>query len=199
MHTEPIKIDVIPEWRDYLGIPFSNHGRDLDGVDCWGLVTIIYRRELQIILPDYHERYRDAEHIRGIARAFQDHTGDEFAEVSLLNAEPTDCVVVEIRGLPIHVGVYVGDIDGRRSMLHTMEGPRPFDDRADIQPLETWLSSNFLEASKARRFRMAFRAPRFWPASWRLWEQRAEQVTALGMAASRSGWMGLGHSVQVIV
>ena len=41
--------------------------------------------------------------------------------MSLLDAEPTDCVVVEIRGLPIHVGVYVGDIDGRRSMLHTME------------------------------------------------------------------------------
>ena len=32
----------------------------------------------------------------------------------------------------------------------------------------------------------------------RFWEQPAEQVTALGMAASRSGWMVLGHSVQVI-
>ena len=121
MPPEPIKIDVIPEWRDYVGIPFANHGRELEGVDCWGLVTIVYRRELQIVLPDYHERYRDGEHVRGIAKAFQDHTGDDFAEVSLLDAEPTDCVVVEIRGLPIHVGVYVGDIDGRRSMLHTME------------------------------------------------------------------------------
>ena len=55
-----------------------------------------------------------------------------------------------------------------------------------------------LKASNLRRFRMAFRAPRFWPASWRLWEQVAEQVTALGMAASRSGWMVLGHSEQVI-
>ena len=78
-----------PEWRDYIGIPFANHGRDLVGVDCWGLVTIVYRRELQIVLPDYHERYRDAEHIRGIAKAFQYHTGDDFSQVSLLDAEPT--------------------------------------------------------------------------------------------------------------
>ena len=136
-------------WRDYIGIPFTNHGRDLDGVDCWGLVTIVYRRELQIVLPDYHERYRDAEHIRGIARAFQDHTGDDFSQVSLLDAEPTDCVVVEIRGLPIHVGVYVGDIDGRRSMLHTMEARGHSMIEPIFSPLKLWLSSNWLlEASQ---------------------------------------------------
>ena len=65
-------------------------------------MTIVYRRELQIVLPLTHERYRDGEHVRGISKAFQEHTVGDFVEVSLLNAEPTDCVVVKIRGLISH-------------------------------------------------------------------------------------------------
>lgn len=37
----------------YIGIPQRDHGRGRDGCDCWGLVTVIFREELGITLPEY--------------------------------------------------------------------------------------------------------------------------------------------------
>ncbi|WP_226779501.1 C40 family peptidase [Oceaniglobus trochenteri] len=41
----------------YIGLPFRNRGRDLDGCDCWGLARLVYGRELGIELPGYGESY----------------------------------------------------------------------------------------------------------------------------------------------
>ena len=46
----------------YIGAPWSARGRDRDGLDCWGLVRLVYRDRLFRDLPDYqgyvsgHER-----------------------------------------------------------------------------------------------------------------------------------------------
>lgn len=37
----------------YVGIPFTELGRSLEGCDCWGLACVIYREELGITLPEY--------------------------------------------------------------------------------------------------------------------------------------------------
>lgn len=42
------------KWSDrYIGLPHAEFGRTLEGCDCWGLVGIVYREELDISLPDY--------------------------------------------------------------------------------------------------------------------------------------------------
>jgi cell wall-associated NlpC family hydrolase len=64
-----------PIVKKYLGIPYRNHGRDLAGLDCWGLVTLVYkdygvelfdlaeydqewaRREKNLILENYYENW----------------------------------------------------------------------------------------------------------------------------------------------
>jgi probable lipoprotein NlpC len=37
----------------YIGIPQADLGRTREGVDCWGLLDVVYREELHISLPDY--------------------------------------------------------------------------------------------------------------------------------------------------
>jgi len=39
----------------YLGIPYKNNGRSFDGVDCFGLVSLVFAIEKKITLPDYSE------------------------------------------------------------------------------------------------------------------------------------------------
>lgn len=43
----------------YIGLKYKNLGRDFDGVDCWGLVCLIFKEERGIILPEFtHLEYQ---------------------------------------------------------------------------------------------------------------------------------------------
>ncbi len=43
--------------NQYLGIPYKHMGRDKSGLDCWGLVKLIYKDILNITLWDIGEEY----------------------------------------------------------------------------------------------------------------------------------------------
>jgi cell wall-associated NlpC family hydrolase len=103
---------------EYVGIPFKNDGRDKDGLDCWGLVRVVYKDKLNIDLPSYE----------GV---FVDTSKDTFNKIGELmatnqnswekveNPKPLDVLLIRVNGgVPSHVAVYVGD----DWMLHTMEG-----------------------------------------------------------------------------
>ena len=53
--------------RDLLGIPFTNRGRTLDGLDCYGLVMEVYKK-FGITLPEYNADFDDTENITKIIR-----------------------------------------------------------------------------------------------------------------------------------
>lgn len=94
--------------RDLLGIPFTNRGRTLDGLDCYGLVMEVYKK-FDITLPEYNADFDDTENITKIIRK-------QMREDKLwkrLDKPKTPCVVAIRYGVPRpmvnHCGVYIGD------------------------------------------------------------------------------------------
>ena len=100
--------------KDYIGIPFRFQGRDRRGLDCYGLVVLVYREQLGIELPDYITRY-GPEPTR--------YTLEDTYRTALLDPRWTlqnrprigDVVLLRVFGLPIHCGVFVG----QHTMLNT--------------------------------------------------------------------------------
>lgn len=106
-------------WTDqYIKIPFKVDGRDRDGIDCGGLVILVYREMLGIELPDYHGAM-ECLSIEGMKRASRTITA-ELNKWKLVD-RPEEFDVIAFRRGKInqaHVGVYCG----RRDMLHICAG-----------------------------------------------------------------------------
>ena len=93
-------------WTDkYLNIPYKPKGRSMQGLDCWGLVQAIYSKELFVVLPGFLEDYDDISRSQ-VSTAISKNMRDWF-EVEKGQEQAFDVVVLNIRGLPTHVGVLV--------------------------------------------------------------------------------------------
>lgn len=60
----------VPIWAGrYIGRPFTEHGRDRGGIDCWGLARLVLLEQFDISLPSLAHEYRrttDAARIAGL-------------------------------------------------------------------------------------------------------------------------------------
>ena len=102
-------------WSDkYIGIPFLANGRSTDGLDCWGLVRLILGNEFSIELPSFSDNYNIDDNYRITELVAQYKEGWERKET----AEPGDCVLFNILGEPMHIGVM---LDSTR-FIHVREG-----------------------------------------------------------------------------
>ena len=107
---------MIPAWAaKYIGVPFKDHGRDLNGFDCWGLVSFILREERGLLLPDFGGQYRDTRDRDGIEIVIRAEA-EQWTRVATPMVE--DVVVFNIGGRPLHCGLVVEP----GQMLHAQSG-----------------------------------------------------------------------------
>ncbi len=52
---------------NFIGLSYLDKGRDRNGLDCWGLVRLVYSELLNIELPCYSQSYSTASDARAIA------------------------------------------------------------------------------------------------------------------------------------
>lgn len=98
----------------YVGIPFKSQGRDFSGVDCWGLVWLIYKHELGIDLPEYGDI--SATDLAEVAKNITEGYAIE-PWVDINRPSEFDVVVMHFYGTR-RVG-HVGIVTGSNMLLHT--------------------------------------------------------------------------------
>lgn len=101
------------DYNKYIGLSYKDNGRDIDGLDCWGLVRLFYKQELNIDLPSYDGLYTGGTD-SAIAEAI-DLYKSGWDLVS--DGAPGDVCLFNIYGEPAHVGIYIGD----NRFLHVRE------------------------------------------------------------------------------
>ncbi len=108
--------DTPPSWAQrYVGVPYEEH-------DCWGLVRLIYARELGVLLPSVPNPpaplspVDEIERRRALLVQHRDHSG-LWKRVPLADIEVADVWVGRAAGSP-HVGVMVAT----GWMLHSLAG-----------------------------------------------------------------------------
>lgn len=99
---------------DYIGIPYKERGRGRDGLDCWGLVCLMYA-DMDIDVPSYLHDYITSSDIDSVATAINKNKA-HWRKVEA--PDVGDVLVFNIMGFPCHVGVYVGQGD----FIHSFRG-----------------------------------------------------------------------------
>lgn len=92
-------------WAEkYVGLSFLDGGRDFTGLDCWGLVRLVLKRECKIEVPSYGEI--SATELAKVANMIASESiGEPW--VPSINVQKFDVAVIHRRQSPIHVGIMV--------------------------------------------------------------------------------------------
>lgn len=102
----------------YVGIPFRALGRDRSGLDCYGLVCLVFSEQWGVRLPDYIGRYGTDLQSSEVQNLFVMGMNSPFWTRLTRAPRDGDVVVLQIQGHAHHVGVMVD----RWRMLHAREG-----------------------------------------------------------------------------
>lgn len=93
----------------YVGIPFALHGRDRTGLDCWGLVCLVYREAFGITLPSFGDQYGrelDAAERAHVAAIVRGEAGT-WHPIAPGTERAGDVIVFRMLGAESHLGVVV--------------------------------------------------------------------------------------------
>ena len=113
------------EWfANYIGLPYKRGGRERSGIDCWGLITLVWWEQLKFLAPSFETVQWDnatadtrRESIDRIVSAINSDIG-RYQSVAWGEQRPLDGVLLRMRGAPMHCGVMIDPF----RMLHIEEG-----------------------------------------------------------------------------
>jgi cell wall-associated NlpC family hydrolase len=112
---------MIPFWiNDYVGLPFKSLGRDRAGVDCWGLVYLIYREQFGREIPAYSESYASARDREEVGALIRGEVITQWSPVEAGSEQFGDSILFRCNGQPSHIGIVVARDE--RKFLHSREG-----------------------------------------------------------------------------
>lgn len=87
----------------FVGLPYRDYGRAMDGVDCYGLVFLVHRA-CGNDLPVYHGRYALGADRRELAQLIAGELGS-WRGIAAGSEAPLDLVIMREGALETHVGV----------------------------------------------------------------------------------------------
>ncbi len=105
---------------NYLGLPYANDGRDpVNGIDCWGLVVLVYREVFGIEVPAYLNAFAGGQDYRALDTAERDEVaaladGARCNWIQVTDARLGDVIDLSWTLRRPHCGIVVS----RRHMLH---------------------------------------------------------------------------------
>lgn len=88
----------------YVGLPWAEKGRGEDGLDCWGLLRLVYRETINCDLPSYSEAYVTTADRVALSALIAGELGP-WREVPAGSERVLDAVLMTEAGIPRHVGV----------------------------------------------------------------------------------------------
>ena len=104
---------------DYIGIEWRARGAGHDGVDCYGLVRLVYREILGVSIPAYDELYATAEELEEIAAIIAGARDlPRWSRVDAGQEKEFDVAIFRQAGVESHVGMVIS----RGMMLHASSG-----------------------------------------------------------------------------
>jgi cell wall-associated NlpC family hydrolase len=116
---------ITVNWTRFQFIPYRDGGRDYNGIDCWGLIYLVYRDILHIELPTYGGI--GASELIAVYRQIKaDKVGKDWQEIPVGEEKQFD-VVVLAGTRPNEVGrlglaeVHVGLVTQPGQIIHTEE------------------------------------------------------------------------------
>lgn len=101
----------------YVGLPYTDRGRTRSGVDCWGLVRLVYAEQFGLILPSYDADYDHSDDVRRVGTLIL-REQQSWRHIEKGKELPGDVIVMKLKRLPYHVGIVLGG----GYMLHIERG-----------------------------------------------------------------------------
>lgn len=103
--------------RSYIGIPYKHLGRDRRGIDCYGLVVLLYREKLGVELYDPDIDYTQGKDACNYLLAFEGPNSYIIEDIYKLWKPVTDLEKYDVLLFntcsdtpgPTHSGVYIGE------------------------------------------------------------------------------------------
>ena len=92
------------DYKAYSGVPFLEHGRDVNGWDCWGLYRHIYHDFSGLWLPEFSDCYDDIIHDRKAIGEEVKHQLKSWVDIPASKEKEGDVIMLRLRGIPMHIG-----------------------------------------------------------------------------------------------